>query len=303
MAKLNEAVQLFAGDGLGGGVEWNDVAAHVGTKTTKECCSQWNRSARAGNKELVSRMPRIRTDPWDEMEERALYMGVEACREPASDAQGDHGEFVNVNWDKISAEYLNHVRTPKQCAKKWETIVRNKMREDMKLAADLEHYQGGGSSAEARERGLKSGIWTAADDDRLMEAVALYEGQGRGGAVDWGQVCEYVGNGRTYDQCRIRYNGVVKILKQKGACVKSGAWEPAEVGRREQEPLSVYVWRLTTCGGGVCCVCVFRMRSSSMRWPSIKGRVGGEASTGTKLVSISMESAHPTNVTPTGALC
>ena len=229
LAKLNEAVQLFAGDGLGGGVEWNDVAAHVGTKTTKECCSQWNRSARAGNKELVSRMPRIRTDPWDEMEERALYMGVEACREPASDAQGDHGEFVNVNWDKISAEYLNHVRTPKQCAKKWETIVRNKMRDDMKLAADLEHYQDS-SSAKARERGLKSGIWTAADDDLLVEAVALYEGQGRGGAVDWGRVCEYVGSDRTYDQCRIRYNGVVKMLKQKGACVKNGSWEPAEVG-------------------------------------------------------------------------
>lgn len=88
-------------------------------------------------------------------------MGVEACREPAPDDQGDGSELVNVNWDKISADFLNHIRTPKQCAKKWEAIVRNKMRDDLK---DLDSYQD--TSNKTRERGLKSGIWTAADDEQ-----------------------------------------------------------------------------------------------------------------------------------------
>jgi hypothetical protein len=227
MLKLDEGVQMFAGDGLGGGVDWNEVASIVGTRPAKDCCTQWNRFARNGVKDFTQRTrERIRTDPWDEMEERSLYMGMEACRKSSIEQQGENGELVDVNWDRISADFLNHVRTPKQCANKWETIVRNKMRDDLKLAADLEHYDS--ASNKVRERGLKSGIWTAVDDDRLMEGVALYEGQGRGGAVDWGQVCEYVGNGRSYDQCRIRYNGVVKMLKQKGSCVKNGAWEPAE---------------------------------------------------------------------------
>jgi hypothetical protein len=80
-----------------------------------------------------------------------------------------------------------------------------------------------------RGRAIKTGPWVPEEDDRLIEAVALYEGQGRGGAVDWGRVCEYMGGDRTYDQCRIRWNGVLKVLRVKGTVVKNGPWSAAEV--------------------------------------------------------------------------
>lgn len=79
-----------------------------------------------------------------------------------------------------------------------------------------------------RGRAIKTGPWVPEEDDRLIEAVALYEGQGRGGAVDWGRVCEYMGGDRTYDQCRIRWNGVLKVLRVKGTVVKNGPWAAAE---------------------------------------------------------------------------
>eukprot|EP00604_Paraphysomonas_vestita_P000935 CAMPEP_0174819538 /NCGR_PEP_ID=MMETSP1107-20130205/2830_1 /TAXON_ID=36770 /ORGANISM="Paraphysomonas vestita, Strain GFlagA" /LENGTH=1018 /DNA_ID=CAMNT_0016033223 /DNA_START=65 /DNA_END=3121 /DNA_ORIENTATION=+ len=79
-----------------------------------------------------------------------------------------------------------------------------------------------------RGRAIKTGPWVPEEDDRLIEAVALYEGQGRGGAVDWGRVCEYMGGDRTYDQCRIRWNGVLKVLRVKGTVVKNGPWSAAE---------------------------------------------------------------------------
>jgi hypothetical protein len=80
-----------------------------------------------------------------------------------------------------------------------------------------------------RGRAIKTGPWVPEEDDRLIEAVALYEGQGRGGAVDWGRVCEFMGGDRTYDQCRIRWNGVLKVLRVKGTVVKNGPWSAAEV--------------------------------------------------------------------------
>jgi hypothetical protein len=38
-----------------------------------------------------------------------------------------------------------------------------------------------------------------------------------------------MGGDRTYDQCRIRWNGVLKVLRVKGTVVKNGPWSAAEV--------------------------------------------------------------------------
>jgi hypothetical protein len=40
--------------------------------------------------------------------------------------------------------------------------------------------------------------------------VGVYDGQGRGGGVDWAKVCEFMGSVRTYNQCRHRWHNVIK---------------------------------------------------------------------------------------------
>ena len=38
-----------------------------------------------------------------------------------------------------------------------------------------------------------------------------------------------MGGDRTYDQCRVRWNGVLKVFKNRGTVVKTGPWAKAEV--------------------------------------------------------------------------
>ncbi len=44
----------------------------------------------------------------------------------------------------------------------------------------------------------------------MTEAVGLYDGQGRGGGIDWAKVCDFMGSIRTYNQCRHRWHNVIK---------------------------------------------------------------------------------------------
>lgn len=40
--------------------------------------------------------------------------------------------------------------------------------------------------------------------------MAVHNGHGRGGGIDWGKVVEYLGGGRKYNQCRHRWHNVLK---------------------------------------------------------------------------------------------
>jgi hypothetical protein len=346
-----QAVAQYAGEGLGGGVDWEAVSAHMGgLKTSKQCNRRWNRVLKI--KEGIE--GRVRTDPWDVMEERILLSGISACRanpggpngevvssvltpvappphenggisaqptepfanmNPTKDLQppldgdqtnyehtGEHKENYpedayqsnmpppeheifddtifetdprSVDWQRVSTEFLGNNRNAKQCEKRFEGMQRQRLRESSGFRdsigdgydpmqeeerrastgnmyddgeADGQEISADGSSTRRlsmadrprttllnasyyrhRGRAIKTGPWLPDEDERLIEAVALYEGQGRGGAVDWGRVCEFMGGYRTYDQCRIRWNGVLKVLRIKGTVVKTGPWAKSEV--------------------------------------------------------------------------
>jgi hypothetical protein len=326
-----QAVSIYAGEGLGGGVDWSAVSDHLGnSKSAKQCNKRWNRVLKI--KDGVE--GRIRTDPWEPDEERYLFMGVDACRHTmegeavtydpkakadsaeggatASDGSslyqvhqdlqeqlyqqqpqqppqyselpsGQHVSYHHlyptqaelapgeihlnsIDWNRVSAEFLQSHRTPRQCEKRFEALQRQRLREGQYGEASYEggrESHGGESQIEEDEddearkrlsvasatsvrtlsdcrssagtfyrlrgRAIKTGPWVAEEDERLIEAVALYEGQGRGGAVDWGKVCEYMGGDRTYDQCRVRWNGVLKVFKNRGTVVKTGPWAKLEV--------------------------------------------------------------------------
>lgn len=69
----------------------------------------------------------------------------------------------------------------------------------------------------------KTVTWSDADDEKLLEAVHLFRGVGRGGSVDWMKVCEYVGNDRTREQYCGRWNGVLKQRESKLAARNAAA--------------------------------------------------------------------------------
>ena len=53
-------------------------------------------------------------------------------------------------------------------------------------------------------------VQCVSQDIKFIEAVAVYNGHGRGGGIDWGKVCEYLGGSRKYNQCRHRWHNVLK---------------------------------------------------------------------------------------------
>jgi hypothetical protein len=62
-------------------------------------------------------------------------------------------------------------------------------------------------------------------DEKLVEAVGIYEGQGKGGGVDWSKVSEYLHGERTPNQCHTRWNSV---LKHRGLAMKTSPWTDLE---------------------------------------------------------------------------
>ena len=46
--------------------------------------------------------------------------------------------------------------------------------------------------------------------------MAVYNGHGRGGGIDWGKVCEYLGGHRRYNQCRHRWHNILKQRAMRG---------------------------------------------------------------------------------------
>jgi hypothetical protein len=311
---LVQGVTMYAGDGVGGGVDWDAVSSHLGgTKTSKQCNRHWNRVIKSD--ESVEGL--IRTDLWEAEEERLLFAGIDACRNsfyqagvsdlqeeslamdshgalpfdaeeddktkiepllsspqaaqypqvqvqvqvqpPAAGADDDDQQRYElyckalntlvtevdprtVDWVRVSVEYLESYRTPKQCERRFETY----QRQIFHLSANPGATDHGFDELGARDTGTRRSIasrhrrrvsktepWAADEDERLTEAVALYEGKGRGGATDWGRVCEYVGGDRTYDQCRIRWTGGFKVPRGFGTTGRLGLWNPAEVSSIE----------------------------------------------------------------------
>lgn len=123
-----------------------------------------------------------------------------------------------VDWiaasNKLAEDYamiggLIAKRSPLQCLHMWRQVMNARMREaalHMRLNPTPENHSD-------RPPGIalsRNSPWSDLEDDRLTEAVGVYDGQGRGGGVDWGKVCEFLGSVRTYNQCRHRWHNVIK---------------------------------------------------------------------------------------------
>jgi hypothetical protein len=65
----------------------------------------------------------------------------------------------------------------------------------------------------------------------LLEGMALFEGQGKGGAVAWAKVFEHMGGTRTHNQCADRWSKTLKHRSRGGGGGnnKQGEWSEAEV--------------------------------------------------------------------------
>jgi hypothetical protein len=314
---LVQGVSLYAGDGVGGGVDWDAVSSHLGgAKSGKQCNRRWNRVLKTD----TTLEGLIRTDLWDAEEERLLFAGIDAClshfyQHSATTVANSEGGFLvtsqqalpcaaaeddkpqmklsgsqedpqrsqqeavqvgeareagnqeeydlycqalntlvmevdpsTIDWVRISNDYLESRRTPKQCERRFESY----QRQVLHLSTSHETFEDGGveqlaegdgprrSTSRHRRRASKTEPWSAAEDERLTEAVALYQGKGRGGATDWGRVCEYVGGDRTYDQCRIRWNGGFKVPRGFGTTGRLGLWNAAEVSSVDSSSSSLF---------------------------------------------------------------
>jgi alkylated DNA nucleotide flippase Atl1 len=88
-----------------------------------------------------------------------------------------------VHWGRVS-QYMNHERTEQQCSHRWNRVL-----------CTRGHV--GSNTA-----------WTEEEDNRLKEAVLMYEGQGLRGGVDWGRVASTLKGTRTQQQYCTRWNRV-----------------------------------------------------------------------------------------------
>lgn len=187
---LVEAVSMFSGEGKHCTIDWTKVAKHMGGKrTSKQCNQRWNGT-------LVLRVDSgIQSGPWSEEEDALL---TEAVR--LFDGKGRNG---SADWGKV-AEYMGGKRSYHQCNHRWNVILKPR-----------------------RTGNVMSGPWSQDEDKKLMEAVQRYEGQGKGGSVDWNKVSIHMGGSRSSQQCRDKWNYVLKP-RLTGGGITSTNWSKDE---------------------------------------------------------------------------
>jgi hypothetical protein len=205
-------------------VDWNKVRDHVSTngeRSTYALRMRWhstlkNRVTPVETRNPGERRKSLSPPPWSEEEVERLIATVEACRLPP--APGETVEPITevaiggklvahlVDWNTVANAmtdaslpgFNTEKRTPLQCLHRWREAI-----DDMMTEAGI-------TNMEDTDGIFNNTPWTDEEDHRLMEAVAVYNGHGRGGGVDWSKVCEYLGDNRKYNQCRHRWHNVLK---------------------------------------------------------------------------------------------
>lgn len=129
--------------------------------------------------------------PWMEDEDLKLIEAVDMF---------GWGNPLTVDWDKVS-QHLNSDRTAEQCSRRWNAALKFKRTD------------------------LKAPPWSKEEDSRLEDAVRRYSGQGLRGGIEWDKVKQEVGDTRSVNQCRGRWNG---ILKHRTPAVRNTPWTKEE---------------------------------------------------------------------------
>lgn len=166
--------------------DWNVVSAKMGSlRSPIQCRNRWTLA-------LKPRMEGAKNGSWSTEEDEVLIKAVQDYQaENLSSA--DNGSMVensneNIIWTEIAKAVNN--RTAVQCRNRWTQSIQPKL------------------------IGMKSGGWTAQEDARLVEAIKLFDGHGRGGGIDWKKVSKYV-QGRTPKHCVNRWNNHHKGKRQE----------------------------------------------------------------------------------------
>jgi hypothetical protein len=244
---LEGAVHQYEGQGIRGGIDWEKVRSHVGeVRTVNQCRGRWNGV-------LKHRTPIVKNSPWTTEEDNMLIQAV--------GLNEGHGRRGSINWASVS-HHMRGIRTAQQCSHRWNRVLKVRgISANSYPWTDEEDERLRQAASEFYGQGLRGGVdwqkvadrlggertpqqyghrwnrvvkfkgavnkntpWSPEEDERLLEAIVLYEGQGLRGAVDWGRVCEFMGEDRTAQQCCHRWSGV---LKHRGA-MKSTPWCPEE---------------------------------------------------------------------------
>lgn len=266
--RLEIAVHHYEGQGLRGGVDWEKVRLQVGdSRTASQCRGRWNGI-------LKHRTPFVKNSPWTTEEDKILMAAVDRC--------DGHGRRGSVNWIAVS-EQMESTRTAAQCSHRWNRVLKargisaNAMpwtdEEDERLRNAAVQFYGQGLRGgvdwqkvaelmgEARTpqqyghrwnrvvkfkgSSNKNAPWTSDEDERLLEGISQFQGQGLRGAVDWGRVSDYMGGDRSAQQCCHRWSGVLKHRAE----VKFAPWTPEEDARLTE---AIKMYQHQGLRGGVC---------------------------------------------------
>lgn len=132
----------------------------------------------------------------------------------AVDIYAGRGPRGGVAWDLVSA-HIGHIRTPKQCSKRWLKTLQPKL-----------HGARTGPWTEEEVRVYyEHNLTSYSQFEKLREGVALYQGQGKRGAIQWQRVSEHMGGVRSAHQCTMRWLQC-EVNRKEG--VKSGPWSQEE---------------------------------------------------------------------------
>lgn len=185
-ARLVEGVAMSQGLARGGGISWVKVSEHMdGKRTPNQCCQRWNETVRHQEGGVV------KSGLWTPAEDARLTSAVQEFMKQMTPGG-------RISWVKIS-EAMGGERTHNQCFKRWSVVLSHRH------GVGTENGDGGGGG---------KGPWEAHEDEKLAEAVGLFQGQGHSGSVAWPKVSEYLGGARSSVQCRSRWvNSLQKKLQ------------------------------------------------------------------------------------------
>ena len=208
-----------------GRVSWVQISrAMGGERTHNQCFKRWTVVLRhrpnlsngddAGTSEGGG-VSNKQAGPWQPQEDAQLLEAVELFA-----GQGHGG---SVSWTKVS-ERLGGTRTSVQCRARFVNSLQKKSPTLLGALPRTRNSEDVPNSVPATAVSTKHGPWTAAEDNRLAESVAmhdtirgLYSQPGRGSRVSWVRVSEQMDNRRTPTQCRERWNSVLKhkVLREE----------------------------------------------------------------------------------------
>lgn len=229
--KLSEAVEIYTDPARikRKRVDWDSVSKYMDvTRTPKQCYSRWTTTA-------MHNLDGRKVGAWDREDDAKLVEEVEKQM---------RNNNMKVSWEAVSKN-ANLQRNRKQCMARYNNVLQFQTCTTKKV-----------------------GVWDAAEDTKLIEAVEMFRGKGRKNGVSWGDVVEQLNYTRSQKQCKKRWDDAFADVYKNRVATAAASVAATSKSSVNVEPINDFRYEGGSSYGNYCsnpapCDSSFNCRGSS----------------------------------------